>query len=60
VPGEQEPEPLTEDELDWAWAREMAERSPDWSDEQWRKINAGLGYRVRTGKRPETRKPPTT
>ncbi|MBS2964296.1 hypothetical protein KGA66_14645, partial [Actinocrinis puniceicyclus] len=45
-----------------AWAREWAKRLPHWSDEQWRSINAGLGYRVRTrktakGKRPDTRPP---
>jgi len=36
---------------EWEWAREWAQRSPDWSDEQWRRINAGLGYRVGTRNR---------
>ena len=28
------------------WACEWARRLPPWSDEQWRQINAGLGYQV--------------
>lgn len=32
---------------DWEWARELARRSPAWSDELWRRVNGGLGYRVR-------------
>lgn len=42
-----------------AWAREWAKRLPDWSDEQWRRINAGLGYRVRTRKAGKSKKPDT-
>jgi hypothetical protein len=40
-----------------AWAREWARRLPHWSDEQWRSINAGLGYRVRSRRRGQTREP---
>src|SRR2546427_7272741 len=35
------------------WAREWARRLPPWSDEQWRQINAGLGYRV-TPRQPQS------
>jgi hypothetical protein len=27
------------------WARAWAESFPAWSDERWRRVNAGLGYR---------------
>lgn len=35
------------------WAREWARRLPSWSEEQWRQINAGLGYRV-TSRQPQS------
>jgi hypothetical protein len=41
-----------------AWAREWARRLPRWSDEQWRYINAGLGYRARTRRSGENRDSP--
>jgi len=30
-----------------AWARAWVETFPPWSDEQWREINIGLGYRLK-------------
>jgi hypothetical protein len=34
-----------------AWALEWVESMPDWSDAQWERINAGLGYRVTSTKK---------
>lgn len=47
-----------DDEDDWEWARACAEASPDWSDEQWRRINAALGYTVRSGRLPKAGRDP--
>jgi len=30
-----------------AWARRWVDSFPPWSDEQWREINAALGYRLK-------------
>jgi hypothetical protein len=63
APDETTPEDEEEDPVE-AWAREWARRLPRWSDEQWRHINAGLGYRVRERRKGgargdgETREPP--
>jgi hypothetical protein len=35
------------EELAWARARVWAASFPPWSDEQWREINIGLGYRLK-------------
>ena len=35
-----------DDEALWARARAWAESTPDWSDEQWRRINRHLRYRM--------------
>ena len=40
-------EPGAVDEELRAWARAWVETFPPWSDEQWREINIGLGYRLK-------------
>ena len=34
-----------------AWALALVESMPDWSEAQWERINAGLGYRVMVKKK---------
>jgi hypothetical protein len=55
--GEAAPDNDGEDK-ETAAARAWARRLPRWADEQWRSINAALGYLVCERGRGETREPP--
>ena len=43
---------------DWEWAREQARKAPRWTDDEWREINAALGYQVTDKRRLKKRAAP--
>jgi len=43
-----------EEAADWAWARNYAQRAPEWSEEKWRRMNAILGLMVKGADRGST------